>query len=159
MMAYRLAAQLPGRLAAIGPVAGTMACEAPQASPVSVCHIHGLADFHVPFAGGRGGRSLAKDWRRPVPEVIAEWRSVDGCGPGRVWQNNPVRIDAATGIDGTEVALVTVAGAGHQWPGSLASPGRVMRVLQLDPPSTAIDATAMLWSFFEAHPRTGSSRR
>ncbi len=153
MMAYRLAVELSGRLAAIGPVAGTMTVPSSgRAQPVSVCHIHGQGDAHVPFAGGRGQRARATDWRRPVPEVIAEWRSIDGCGPVEVWEEGAVRIETARGSAGTEVALVVVAGVGHQWPGSVVHP-RVQRALRLDPPSNALDATAMLWSFFAAHPR------
>jgi polyhydroxybutyrate depolymerase len=153
MMVYRLAAELPGRLAAIGPVAGTMTVPiGPATMPVSVCHIHGLADDNVPFAGGSGSRAVAHGWRRPVADVIAEWRSLAGCGPARVWQSGPVRVETAEGK--VEVALVTVAGAGHQWPGSVVPPARVQRALLLDPPSSAISATAMLWDFFVSRPRT-----
>jgi len=52
---------------------------------------------------------------------------------------------------GRAVQLITIAGAGHQWPGS--SPRTVLeRLVGLDPPSTALDATATLWRFFAAHP-------
>jgi polyhydroxybutyrate depolymerase len=153
MMAYRLAAQLRGRLAAIGPVAGTMTVPlTSESSPTSVCHIHGLNDHHVPFAGGVGRRAAGRDWRRPVSDVIAEWRALARCGPQRVWDDGPLRITTADGAAGVEVALVTLEGAGHQWPGGVGAP-RVERLLGLDPPSPAVDATAMLWSFFAAHPR------
>jgi polyhydroxybutyrate depolymerase len=154
MMAYRLAAQLPGRLAAIGPVAGTMTVPlGPEAVAVSVCHMHGLADHHVPFDGGVGRQAVGHDWRRAVPEVIGDWRALARCGLERVWQDGPLRISTADGAGGIEVALVTVYGAGHQWPGGAAAP-RVERLLGLDPPSRAVDATAMLWSFFASHPRS-----
>jgi len=157
MMAYRLAAELRGRLAAIGPVAGTMTVGLePGTRPVSVCHIHGLADQHVPFGGGVGRRALGKDWRRPVETVIGEWRAAAGCGAPSVWRDGPVRIESAKSESGgVEVALVTVAGAGHQWPGSVAPAPRIQKALGLDAPSVAMDATAMLWSFFASHPAPG----
>jgi polyhydroxybutyrate depolymerase len=53
---------------------------------------------------------------------------------------------------GRAVELITIAGAGHQWPG--AAPSRLaQRLLQTDPPSTALDATAVIWRFFAAHAR------
>ena len=154
MMAYRLAAELPGRLAAIGPVAGTMCVRVPdERRALSICHVHGLEDHSVPFHGGRGSRALSQDWRRAVPEVIAEWRRVTRCGPAEVSDQGPVRIETATGTSGSEVALVTIRGAGHQWPGSAPPPARVLRSLRMDPPSQAVDATTLLWAFFAAHPR------
>ena len=45
MMAYRLAAELSGRIAAIAPVSGTVATEIGQPKrPVSVLHFHGTSD-------------------------------------------------------------------------------------------------------------------
>lgn len=53
---------------------------------------------------------------------------------------------------GRAVELITIAGAGHQWPG--AAPNLVaQRLLHTDPPSTALDATAVIWGFFTAHAR------
>ena len=52
MMAYRLAAEMSDRIAAIAPVAGTMELDALQPSrPVSVIHFHGTANEFVPFDG------------------------------------------------------------------------------------------------------------
>ena len=54
MLAYRVACESPGLLAAIGVVAGTMVCDCLQPGPVSLLHIHGLEDRSVPFWGGAG---------------------------------------------------------------------------------------------------------
>ena len=52
------------------------------------------------------------------------------------------------GCDGrTAVQLVTIADGGHSWPGG------VQMAEILDPPSTALDATALITAFFVAHPR------
>jgi polyhydroxybutyrate depolymerase len=53
---------------------------------------------------------------------------------------------------GRAVELITIAGAGHQWPG--AAPNLLaQRLLHTDPPSTALDATAVIWRFFTSHAR------
>jgi polyhydroxybutyrate depolymerase len=53
---------------------------------------------------------------------------------------------------GRTVELITIKGAGHQWPGSVPNPVW-QRILGLDPPSTALDATQVIWQFFAAHSR------
>ena len=47
---------------------------------------------------------------------------------------------------------MTIDDAGHQWPGSVPKGGPLPRLLQLDAPSTALDATRVLWDFFRSHP-------
>src|SRR5438552_2543522 len=64
MLAYRIACDSPGLLAAIGVVAGTMVCDCLQPRSVSLLHIHGLEDRSVPFWGGVG---LEASSRRPPP--------------------------------------------------------------------------------------------
>jgi polyhydroxybutyrate depolymerase len=119
-----------------------------------VCHIHGRADENVRFAGGIG-RGRAKDSRAPVESVMTTWRSIDGCGPVSDQRLGPVRTQSACGGAGATVTLITVEGAAHQWPGSTPPPPRMRQALGIDPPSTALDATATLWEFFAAHPRAG----
>jgi polyhydroxybutyrate depolymerase len=52
MMAYRLAAELSDRIAAIAPVGGTLAlAKCSPKRPVPVLHFHGTADRFVPFDG------------------------------------------------------------------------------------------------------------
>lgn len=152
MMAYRAACQLPRLFAAIGPVAGTMVCSCPGPAPTSVLHIHGLDDAMVPFAGGLTRQSLVAPHPPSVLSVLDVWRQAGGCGPPRVIESKPVRTEIWSG-PGVEVALTTIAGAGHQWPGGRPAAPRVARLFRLDPPSGAMNATESLWSFFAAHPR------
>ena len=152
MMAYRLACELPGKVAAIGPVAASMtvSCEQPQPRPTALLHIHGLDDRNVPFSGGVGSKGVAKDSRPSIPSVIERWRAIDACtGPPVTATAGAVTtVTSAACAAGTEVVLVTVAGAGHQWPGSVPPSAAAKRLLDLDDPSTALDATATLWDFF-----------
>jgi polyhydroxybutyrate depolymerase len=53
------------------------------------------------------------------------------------------------------VELITIAGAGHQWPGAVPDP-LAQRLLHLDPPSAALNATQVIWEFFAAHPQPRS---
>ena len=153
MLAYRVACESPGLLAAIGVVAGTMVCDCLQPGPVSLLHIHGLEDRSVPFWGGAG---LEAGNRRPppsVPSVVQFWRTGGGCGRPTVTEAGQVRRESAVGAGGIEVCLITLAGVGHVWPGSRPPSSTVAAMLGLDPPSDVIDATEELWSFFADHPR------
>lgn len=156
MLAYRLACDT--RLfAAIGPDSATLLGPCPTPKPLSVIHIHGSADTRVPYNGGPGDGRARIDGPA-VPAVIAGWRTVDGCGAPRSTTTpaaagaGAVTTSLATCPDGRAVELVTIDGAGHQWPGA---PGRplVQELLGTDPPSTALDATDVIWRFFAAHPR------
>jgi polyhydroxybutyrate depolymerase len=153
MLAYRIACDSPGLLAAIGVVAGTMVCDCLQPGPVSLLHIHGLEDRNVPFWGGVGPKAADRRQRPSVPSVVQFWRTGAGCGRASVTEEGPVRRECAGGPGGIEVCLVALAGVGHVWPGSRPPSPRVSAMLGLDPPSNVIDATGELWSFFAAHPR------
>ena len=108
----------------------------------------------VPFAGGVGRESALRQDRPSVLSVLDVWRQAGRCGPPRVIESPPVRTEIWSGA-GVEVALTTIAGAGHQWPGGRPAAPRVARLFRLDPPSAALSATESLWSFFAAHPRRG----
>ncbi|AGZ46200.1 polyhydroxybutyrate depolymerase [Actinoplanes friuliensis DSM 7358] len=159
LLAYRLACETK-IFAAIGPVAGTMinSCDSP--SPISIIHIHGKDDPTIPYAGGPGRRSNDGKGRLParidgpaVPDLIAEWRRIDSCAAPTEKTAGAVTTSIATCPDGRAVELISVAGAGHQWPGSRPAP-IAQKLLKLDPPSDAVAATPVIWTFFAAHPRS-----
>jgi polyhydroxybutyrate depolymerase len=150
MMSYRMACESSLALAAIGPVAGTLSKTCDRTQPTSVLAIHGLADRNVPFDGGVGVGFDRSD-RPSVPATIARWRTIDRCDPPQVRDATPVRYEISQCAEGRVVELVTIAGAGHQWPGSERPPSAAVAILHLDQPSKAIDATALLWEFFAAH--------
>ncbi|HEX4058413.1 MAG TPA: PHB depolymerase family esterase [Galbitalea sp.] len=149
MMAYRLACDT-SLFAAIGPDSATLLgdCESPH--PLSVIHIHGLADQNIPFAGGEGD-GYAKIDGPPVQTTIAQWRTIDSCSPPTSTLAGVVTTSIALCPSGNAVELITIAGAGHQWPGSAERPV-LEKVLGTDPPSQALNATETIWAFFAAHP-------
>lgn len=153
MMAYQAACALGGRIAAIGVVAGELTapdCRPPR--PVSVLAIHGTADDHLPFDGGPGPASLDPHDTRPVSYAIDTWRRIDGCGDTpSVSRSGPVTHTRYAGCaGGTAVELYAIQGGGHAWPGA-DSPRRGRR--RRGTPGAGMDATRVLWSFFQVHPR------
>ena len=126
MMCYRLAAELSDRIAAVAPVAGTMAIEkADPKRPVPMIHFHGTADTFVPFNGpGKGTPKFIQF--KSVEDSIQTWVKIDGCDekpeivalPDKA--NDGTTIERKTyghGKDGAEVVLVVIKGGGHTWPG------------------------------------------
>lgn len=149
MMAYRLACDTT-IFAAIAPVAATLAGECPSPAPVSVLHIHGTEDGIIRY-DGEPGRAADHVTGPAIVSLVDMWRTVDGCDAPREATEGVVTTSSAECPAGRSVVLVTVAGAGHQWPGSSTS--LAQRVIGADPPSDAIDATTLIAEFFLAHPR------
>ncbi|GAB3151767.1 PHB depolymerase family esterase [Amycolatopsis stemonae] len=149
MMAYRLACATT-LFAAIAPDSATQLGDCPRPAPVSVLHLHGTADENIPYDGSPG-RGVARIDGPPVPDVVARWREVDRCPAPATSTTGVVTTSAAICPGGRAVELITIAGAGHQWPGARGSrfDGRVPGI---DPPSPALDATHVIAQFFAAHP-------
>jgi polyhydroxybutyrate depolymerase len=147
-MSHRIACELAGRVAAVGGVAGAYAplLECSPARPVPVIAFHGTADRIVPYAGGMvGAISLP-----PVADWAAGWAARNGCDPQP--QALP-DVGAVSGIAyegceaGAEVVLYTIDGGGHTWPGGGSIAAGLVGAVNRD-----IDASALMWAFFAAHP-------
>jgi len=155
MMCYRLAAELSDRIAAIAPVAGTLAIEVAELKrPVSVMHFHGNADMIVPMRGPDEGTPRFLTFKS-VEETIAIWRKLDGCPERPVITDFPDKEDDGTrvrqtsygpGEQATEVVLIEIEGGGHTWPGQ-KSPAAFIGKSTLD-----ISANDLMWEFFQKHP-------
>ncbi len=154
MLTYRLACDRPGRFAAIGPVAGTITSDCPTPAPISVLHIHGEADGNVPFDGSATTKGTAAGTvRMSVPTALERFRAAAKCAAPTTSNAGPVTRQSSACPGGIDVNLITIAGAGHQWPGSPVQPTAAALAIGVDPPSQALDATAQLWDFFAAHRR------
>jgi polyhydroxybutyrate depolymerase len=150
IMAYDLACHTT-IFAAIGPDSATELGGCPDPVPTSVIAIHGTADKNIPYNGGEGS-GVAHIDGPAVPAVIASWRQTDRCAPPTVTTAGTVTTSVANCPGGRAVELVTIAGAGHGWPGAVPNP-IAERLRGADPPSTALDATQVIWTFFAAHAR------
>ncbi len=153
MMALRLGCQTD-LFAAIAPVAGTLVTECSRAHPTSVLQIHGTADDRVPYNGGPGkaANGHVRVYGPSIAAVNATWRSIDACGPPTSNTTDSVTTDTAACPNALAVQLISLAGAGHQWPGGVPSP-LVEKVAGMPGPSTALNATDTIWKFFSQHHR------
>ncbi|MFN5291753.1 MAG: alpha/beta hydrolase family esterase [Planctomycetia bacterium] len=153
MMCYRLAAELSERIAAIAPVAGTIAIgESRPSRPVPVMHVHGSKDQVVPF-------EIRKDNRPPfmhlkgVMESIDVWVKINGCEDRprtETISSDPSDLKVTQtvyggGKNGTEVVLVLVDGGGHTWPGQQPPVGFIGKSTK------SISANDLIWEFFRRH--------
>jgi polyhydroxybutyrate depolymerase len=157
MMCYRLAAELSDRIAAVAPVAGTLAIPPAHCHPkrpVPLLHIHGTADDIVPVAGP-GDRTPKWLKFESVRGSVELWAKLDGCKPDPVVTDLPDRSHDGTtvhrevyagGKDGAEVILYLIDGAGHTWPGR--DPG----VGFLGKSTKNVVANDVIWDFFVKHP-------
>lgn len=163
MMAYRLACELSGRIAAIAPNAAFLmnqdlsqsppatlfACRPPR--PVPVLHMHGLADGCAPFNGGVGPTDPAI--RPPVSYGIDLFRQRNQTGAASTvtYQKGASICETWTSPSGADVTLCSSAKAGHVWPGSdlyrFETRQRCGGNKTFD-----LDANSVLWSFMMAHP-------
>ncbi|WP_454856254.1 alpha/beta hydrolase family esterase [Promicromonospora soli] len=142
MMTYRMACDTD-MFAAIAPVAGTVVTPCDSPPPASVLHIHGLDDERVRYDGEPGSGATRVDGL-PVDDVIALWRAADACQDPVVTHLPPLTTTRSSCADGRVVELITISGAGHQWPGAA---GRGLS--DPDPASSAINATETIWDFFD----------
>ena len=153
-----LGARLAERIAAIAPVAGTLAeplrTDFHPARAVSVLLVSGLDDPIVPYAGG----ALASAHGSVVgAEATARlWARSDGCEAEPAKDRPTARVDACrtlrsrwTGGRGkTEVVLDTIEGGGHTWPGGPQYAPKILIGRACPQP----DATREIWEFFKKHP-------
>lgn len=163
MMTYRLAAEASDIFAAVGVVSGTIGgyptvgstelIMIPQPeNPVSVIHIHGMADDNVPYNGGESNGALG-DPRidLSVADSIGFWVNADQCETTpstETSDDNMVITDVyACPESGTTVKLISIVDGGHAWAGGNAA-SRLS-----DTPSQRVSATDEIWAFFAAHPR------
>lgn len=147
MMTYTLACELSDRIAAVAPVSGTIMMSEPctPTRAVPILHIHSMLDTKVPFAGGYGmaGYNFA-----PVDSTLSVWAVNDSCNtpPQTIVDNGHYRQTEwknASGVPAIE--LYETYDGGHSWPGGLKPRD------QADPPSTAFNATDLIWEFFQQY--------
>jgi polyhydroxybutyrate depolymerase len=148
-MSFALACRLADRIAAFGGVGGAYlypweACQ--PARPVPAILFHGDADPIVPYQGGP-----SKSFDIPFP-VIPQWvetlalRNNCDLPPQEMPISAHVTERRYTNC-AADVVFYTIAGGGHTWPG-----GEPLPEWLTGPTNTEIDATRLMWAFFQAHP-------
>jgi polyhydroxybutyrate depolymerase len=133
-MASELACDVPALLAAIAPVSGALyqGCEG---TGTPVIAFQGTDDYNVYY-----------EWSQ---EAVDEWVAHNGCQPA------PDEVMVATNVlrqswgscGGGDVVFYTIEGGGHTWPGADPGLGGVGET------TDEINASALMWAFFQAHPK------
>jgi polyhydroxybutyrate depolymerase len=164
MMSYRLACEIPEKIAAIAPVAGALPIDLLSFNisdvPISVCVISGTDDPLVPWEGGlvgfpRNPRGIVLS----VPESVSFWVAHNNCAtppnvtvlPDRDPTDHTwVQKDTyGNGTNATEVTLYTIYNGGHTWPdGYQYLPESLIGRTTHD-----INANTIIWDFFSNHPK------
>lgn len=147
IMAFRFGCERPQLVRAIAPVAGSMeipSCDAP--SGTSLLAIHGDSDQSHPLEGGQGPRSIAGVPFTSMAVSLERWTQAMRCEttPTHSTEGALTTTSWKQCRDGAVASLVVIAGADHPWPGGTTRPATEGRT------STAMDATAEIWRFFEA---------
>ena len=150
-MAFVLSCTMSDRIAAVGMVSAGLDpgwdwCT--NHRPVPVIAFHGTADPVCPYNGGAS--KLAGGSFPSVREFFATWSRRNQCRPNPVESiiaGDVTRLQYTDCADNAGVALYTVRGEGHQWPGGK----RVAVEWMLGPYSGSIDATRQMWAFFREH--------
>jgi poly(3-hydroxybutyrate) depolymerase/predicted Ser/Thr protein kinase len=150
-MSFTLGCMLSDRIAAIGGVAGAYSLpwsECDPGRPVPVIAFHGDADKIVPYTGSASTR-----FYQAFPEIFTwakAWAAHNGC------VDQPTDLPSSGEVSGFQyspcykdgdVILYTIHGGGHTWPGGDALPKWITGRTSQD-----IDATRVMWEFFESHP-------
>jgi polyhydroxybutyrate depolymerase len=148
---FALSCRLSARLAAVGTVSAAqdlpwMSCA--DTTPVPLINFHGTADL-VPYTGGRSVFSP-----RPFPDVeqwTARWAARNHCTLGPVVASvapDVRRASYQSCARDADVLLFTIQGGGHAWPG-----GKPFPVWLVGRTTMSIDATELMWAFFQQHPK------
>ena len=164
MMSYRLALELPEKIAAIAPVAGAIPIdilpEEPLLTQLSVCVISGTSDPLIPWEGGTVGTN-----RNPrgivisVPDSVNYWVINNNCNstPETVLLPDIDPSDGTrvyfhrygSGENNTEVVLYEIKNGGHTWPDGYQYLSKII----IGRTSKDINANEVIWDFFKNHPK------
>ncbi len=155
MMAHRIGVELADRIAAIAPVAGALQQDDPPAPsrPVPVLHFHGLLDENAPFDGGQSQNEGNPVEQNSVPYTISYWVDENDCDPTPTITEFDDYVEDTyepAGANGAPVRLIVLPEGGHTWPGGVD----VTANLNTGPLVESVDASAMMWQFFEQFSRS-----
>jgi polyhydroxybutyrate depolymerase len=153
-----MADQIAGIAAVAGPMPADASPACHPARPLPVLLMHGTDDPVIPYRGGKAGPRAGGVEVLSVAATAARWRGLDGCRGRTVTRPVPDRVRDGTHVTeadtpgcagGVSVALYTVAGGGHAWPGGEHPlPGRIVGRTSRD-----FDASEVIWRFFARTPQ------
>ncbi len=121
--------------------------------PLPVLAFHGTGDHVVPYGEGADPGVTVTGFNANLPGAIANieaWAANGGCGPEPEVSDigEDVVLRRFTGCDpGIDVALYTIEGGDHTWPGA------GIEIAPPDGTTQTIDATDLALEWFADHPR------
>ena len=150
-MAQALSCTLSDHIAAVGGVSGAYvypleACQPTR--PVPMIAFHGTGDTIVPYQGGPSER-----FPLPfpcIPEFMKKLAHRNGCTATPIEQpvsSNVHSITYTSCNTDADVVFYTIQGSGHSWPGGKSMPRSIVGETNME-----INATYLMWKFFQAHP-------
>jgi polyhydroxybutyrate depolymerase len=169
-MAFRIAAEFAGRVAAVAPVAGHCMLPDPKpARPIPTLYAVGSVDPLIPLRGGE----VRSPWqhryvrRPPVVETLEKWARAIGCdtvprsdpsptpprnGEGLSPPSLVGKGDGGVGLLRADVypgpvlfRSVVIEGLGHHWPGGKGEFNHRIA----GPPVDTVSGTELVWEFFK----------
>ncbi len=148
-MSWVMSCALAERIAAWGGVGGAYAFPEDQCQPsrpVPAIIFHGVQDQIVPYEGGAVNRL---EWRAPnIPAWVDAYAQRNGCTLPAEQEDITPNVTRFTYRDcAADVVFYRIADGGHTWPGGDMLPASIT-----GPTNREIDATALMWAFFSAHP-------
>jgi polyhydroxybutyrate depolymerase len=152
-MAVAASCALPGRIAAVVSVAGSV-IPASCANPVTnLFEIHGAEDQIAPWNGGGPARAapFAGAAAQPVADRLGRYAQDTGCTAAPATEALPGlgQLVAWTCEGKPDVGALSVTGGGHTWPQAPARP-------DLGPTASSFSATMVSLLYFQAHPVVGA---
>lgn len=150
-MSYRLACELPERIAAIASVTGGMlqiqANNCNPGRPIPTMQIHGTDDETVPFVYEPNPAAIGDG----IDDVVGYWVTNNGCEavPDTTAIEDIVMTDATTASlltwdeceTGADVHFYIIDGGGHTWPGAFPIPS-------FGNTNGDFSASQVVWEFF-----------
>ncbi len=167
LFSFRLALEIPEKIAAIASVSATMgehiSRSAKPSLPVSILLMPQTQDPFIPYNGGeirspfrRRGRVLS------VRDTVDFWVKHNCCASSPVKKrlldadpDDGTRVRMETylgGREGSEVVVYVIEGGGHTWPGGW----QYLSERIVGRTSREIDASCVIWEFFKRHARAGA---
>jgi polyhydroxybutyrate depolymerase len=145
MMTYRLAGDLPHKIAAIAPVSASMVYTPPahQPHPVPILELHSVLDRIVPYYGGANELGY---YFPSIDSVLNVWALRNNCLPDATVVVDDERYKHLKWTNGQGDALIehyVTQDGGHAWPGGIQVRAKA------DVPSQVIDANDLIWTFFQ----------
>ncbi len=144
MLAYRLACEIPEKITAIAPVAGTQTLGKPcnATKPIPILHFHSVLDLNVMPNGGKGVGG------NTYPSILAgltTWGGINQCKTTVKVTQDDAKYKLTQWLDCQNNAVISyylTKDGGHSWPGG------VKERIAADDPSKVINANDLMFAFF-----------